>query len=213
MPVLVETSRFSWPCYLSGRDIYRSYPHQVHPWIPNPHQPARSEVHPRISGLLPQVCWGILKHRKASYPTFEEGSEVHLVRQMWSQLPGTEKAPYYHTYYNYARCDQWFRGLLRCLQTWTWVCPYARGQSDFLLVATTPQAWAKLPNPWPRACCGGPCTQNMAAFSDGQPLRNLHRSQEPEVHLHPEGLEHKAVKMDRTHQGLWLGHPLPPWKS
>jgi hypothetical protein len=54
---------------------------------------------------------------------------------------------------------------------------------------------------------------DVASLSTWECDSYLYRPQKLEVHLHPTGLEHEAVKMARVDQGLRAGSSLPPGKG
>ena len=195
----ISRRNYRWPCQ-SERCRRLASPNHSNP----------SSRFSRIGGILPQVRRRILEHSPTNDPIVEEGQEVWMDRQMWSDFSRTQEEIDFSPNLDHAGYHEALRCVLWRIQDWSRMCANARRQSYILSISTTEATWAKLPNPWPRTRSRSSSPEDMEALPHGKPLRDLFGSQDSEVYIHSEGAEYEIEKMDWANQGLRPGHSLSP---
>ena len=163
-----------WPC--KGERCRR---------LASPNHSNPSSCISRIGGILPQIRRRILEYRQTHDPIAEEGQEVWMDGQMWSEFSRTQEKIDFSPNLNHAGYHEALRRVLWCIQDRSRMCANARRQSYILSISTTETTWVELPNPWPRARSRSSSPEDMEALPDGKPLWDLFRSQESEVYFHP----------------------------
>ena len=112
-----------------------------------------------------------------------------------------------------ARCSQAILSTLWCFVHRTGMCVDAGRESSGILVPTVEDSWEELPHTRSGISSSGSCTKDLEALFVWAKVWYLHRSQEPQGHIHSVGVKHETTKMTRIDQRLWAGDSLSPRKG